>query len=160
MRALELYIHIPFCVRKCKYCDFLSGPVNGGAEQGILCERAFAGIICSYTRTWRRLAVLSASFLGGGNAVHAGQQNRRRSIFAAVNVIHLQSQKTQRSQPRLNPGTVDREEAFRAYQKCGINRLSIGLQSAEDRELRMLGGVFLHIHMRNFLHTYQAGKSR
>ena len=93
MKALELYIHIPFCVRKCKYCDFLSGPATR-AEQEIYVE-SLCREICSYTDLAKAYRVVSI-FLGGGTPSR-WKQNRRRAYLQQL-TEHLQSQKAQRLQ--------------------------------------------------------------
>lgn len=149
MKALELYIHIPFCVRKCKYCDFLSGPATR-AEQEIYVE-SLCREICSYTDLAKAYRVVSI-FLGGGTPSTL-EAEQTESIFAAINRTFTIAEDAEIT-TELNPGTVD-EKKLRAYQKCGINRLSIGLQSADDRELRMLGRIHTY---EEFLHTYRLAK--
>ena len=149
MKALELYIHIPFCVRKCKYCDFLSGPATR-AEQEIYVE-SLCREICSYTDLAKAYRVVSI-FLGGGTPSTL-EAEQTESIFAAINRTFTIAEDAEIT-TELNPGTVD-EKKLRAYQKCGINRLSIGLQSADDRELRMLGRI--HTYGSTFLNFFFTG---
>lgn len=145
MKALELYIHIPFCVRKCKYCDFLSGPASGAAQERYV--ESLCREISSYKNPAKAYRVVSI-FLGGGTpSVLKAEQTKR--IF---DVIHktFTLDKDVEVTTELNPGTVD-EEKLCAYKECGINRLSIGLQSTNDEELRELGRIHTYDE---FLHTY------
>ena len=91
-------------------------------------------------------------FLGGGTPSTL-EAEQTESIFAAINRTFTIAEDAEIT-TELNPGTVD-EKKLRAYQKCGINRLSIGLQSADDRELRMLGRIHTY---EEFLHTYRLAK--
>lgn len=155
MKELELYIHIPFCVRKCKYCDFLSAPADRQARQEYvdsLCEK-----IRSYADTAKAYHVISI-FLGGGTpSILAGEQILQ--IFAAVRET-FQVDKDAEITLEANPGTVAgdgpaaiSEGKLAAWKKAGINRLSIGLQSASDLELAALGRIHTY---RDFEETYQA----
>lgn len=139
MRELELYIHIPFCVRKCKYCDFLSAPADAGERQ------KYVESLCRKIRSYGALAKayhVVSIFLGGGtpSVLDAGQTEK---IFDAVYDTFMVDKDAEIT-TELNPGTVT-EEKLRMYQKVGINRLSIGLQSVNNHELRMLGRI----------HTYE-----
>lgn len=165
MRELELYIHIPFCVRKCKYCDFLSAPAGPRERQKYvdsLCER-----IRSYRDIAKAYHVVSI-FLGGGTpSILTGAQILQ--IFAAVREIFSVDGDAEITL-EANPGTVagaedvrergtpedGRElsrEKMRAWRQAGVNRLSLGLQSADDRELAALGRIHT---WREFEETYQA----
>lgn len=149
MRPLELYIHIPFCVRKCQYCDFLSAPSTKEERQEYvegLCRQ-----IRSYGETAKAYRVVSI-FVGGGtpSILEAGQI---LDIFAAVYdtfAVEAEAEIT----IEMNPGTVT-EEKLAAYKMAGINRLSIGLQSAENEELKILGRIHTY---EEFLRTYELAR--
>lgn len=149
MRPLELYIHIPFCVRKCQYCDFLSAPSTAKERQEYvegLCRQ-----IRSYGETAKAYRVVSI-FVGGGtpSILEAGQI---LDIFAAVYdtfAVETGAEIT----IEMNPGTVT-EEKLAAYKKAGINRLSIGLQSAKNDELQTLGRIHTY---EEFLKTYELAR--
>lgn len=135
MKELELYVHIPFCVRKCSYCDFLSAPapqhIRSDYLARLLLEMQAAGL------AYRDYCV-SSVFVGGGTP----------SILSASQMLQLFSQLHDSFCMRpdaeitveCNPGTLNREK-LQAYRKAGVNRLSIGLQSADDKELRLLGRI-------------------
>ncbi|MBO5302839.1 MAG: oxygen-independent coproporphyrinogen III oxidase [Lachnospiraceae bacterium] len=135
MKELELYIHIPFCVKKCNYCDFLSAPADEKSQSAYMeClkkEIALHG---------KRLGVRSIStiFFGGGTPsmvkaeyIQEFMQEIRR---------HFSVKKDAEITIECNPGTLTKEK-LEIYKSCGINRLSIGLQSADDEELKVLGRI-------------------
>lgn len=148
-KALELYFHIPFCVRKCLYCDFLSAPGNAGQIEAymtaLLSElKGRAGAYADRT--------VSSVFLGGGtpSLVPCG---RIEALMEAVR-SHLRLSDNAEVTIEVNPGTVDLEK-LNAYRRAGINRLSIGLQSAKDEELVSLGRIH---NFRQFLDTWENGR--
>ena len=155
MKELELYIHIPFCVRKCKYCDFLSAPASQRERQAYV--DSLCGKIRSYADSAKAYHVVSI-FLGGGTpSILEGEQILQ--IFAAIREAFLVDDDAEITL-EANPGTVTgggpasvTEEKLAAWRQAGINRLSIGLQSAEDRELKALGRIHTFA---GFKETYQA----
>ena len=145
-KELELYVHIPFCVKKCAYCDFLSGPA-GEAEKAAYTE-ALLREIKGRREAYRDYRV-STVFLGGGTpSVLTGEETAR--IFHALGENFDISRDAEITM-EVNPGTVTGEKAA-AWRQCGVNRLSIGLQSADDRELEMLGRIHT---FREFLDTWE-----
>ncbi len=149
LSCLELYIHIPFCVRKCAYCDFLSFP-SGEEERARYVERLTeeieeAGAVSGDY-------VVTAIFLGGGTpSVLAPEQTKR--ILQAVKENFYVAEDAEIT-TEVNPGTADKEK-LRAWKQAGINRLSFGLQSAENRELQLLGRIHT---MEEFLESYQTAR--
>lgn len=144
-KELELYLHIPFCVRKCAYCDFLSNAaedktikryVNALIREIESCRRAFQ----EYT--------VATVFMGGGTpSILAGTETVR--IFRAL-YENFEFAKEPEITIEVNPGTVTREK-LELWKNAGINRLSIGLQSADNRELKLLGRIHT---FEDFLETY------
>lgn len=140
---LSLYIHIPFCVRKCDYCDFLSFPV---AKSG--CAAGREDILQEYLRALKTEIVQESSryaerkvdtiFLGGGtpSLLLPGQIEELMQVLRGSFEILPEAEIT----IEANPGTLTRDK-LKTYQKAGINRLSIGLQSADDQELQILGRI-------------------
>ena len=136
---VSLYLHLPFCVRKCRYCDFLSGPYDAAVRRRYL--RALETEIQLSAETFgngnERLSV-DTVFLGGGTP----------SLLDADELAHLMAVLSEsfRILPgaeitmECNPGTVDREKLL-AFREAGINRLSIGVQSFRDEELKLLGRI-------------------
>lgn len=136
---VSLYLHLPFCVRKCRYCDFLSGPYDAAVRRRYL--RALETEIQLSAETFgngnERLSA-DTVFLGGGTP----------SLLDADELAHLMAVLSEsfRILPgaeitmECNPGTVDREKLL-AFREAGINRLSIGVQSFRDEELKLLGRI-------------------
>lgn len=145
-KELELYVHIPFCVRKCSYCDFLSGPA-GEAEKAVYTE-ALLQEIKGRKEAYSDYRV-STVFLGGGTpSVLKGEDTAR--IFHALHKSFNISKDAEITM-EVNPGTVTEEKIY-AWKQCGVNRLSVGLQSTDDRELKMLGRIHT---FREFLDTWE-----
>ncbi len=148
-KELELYIHIPFCLRKCKYCDFLSAVSTKDQRQD------YVESLCRKIRSYKDLAkvsLVSSIFLGGGTpSILTGQQVR--AIFEAIRDTFCLREDAEISM-EMNPGTVTRDK-LTAYKACGINRLSIGLQSTDSKELRALGRIHSYDE---FLESYQMAR--
>lgn len=133
-KPLELYVHIPFCIRKCAYCDFVSGP-GTKAMQKEYEEALLAEINAAEEAAEREVITV---FFGGGtpSAVEAGmlarvmEKLRSKYVFSEDAEITLEA----------NPGTLDVEK-LKCYRKSGFNRISIGCQSVHDEELRRLGRI-------------------
>ena len=133
-KPLELYVHIPFCIRKCAYCDFVSGPGTKAMQKEY--EEALLAEIDAAEET-AESEVISV-FFGGGtpSAVDAGmlarvmEKLRSKYVFSEDAEITLEA----------NPGTLDAEK-LKCYRKSGFNRISIGCQSVHDEELKRLGRI-------------------
>lgn len=148
-QELEIYIHIPFCVQKCAYCDFLSGPA--GKEEQEAYVRALRREISAASKIAVEYEV-STVFLGGGTPSILPPE-AVDEILRTVRESFLLSPDAEITM-ELNPGT-DGKEKMEAYRKAGINRLSIGLQSTDDGELRTLGRIHTWQDFRN---TYEAAR--
>lgn len=145
-RELELYVHIPFCVKKCAYCDFLSAPAG---EREI---RAYTDALIREIRARgenHKDYRVRTVFLGGGTpSVLSGEDAAR--IFRALKESFDIAENPEITL-EVNPGTVT-EEKTAAWKNAGISRISIGLQSVNDRELKMLGRIHT---FREFLNTWK-----
>lgn len=149
MRDLSVYIHIPFCIRKCRYCDFLSYTSSEKERRDYLA--LLLKEIKNQSLLYKSHQVISV-FIGGGTP----------SILEAdaiETIIHeLKQDLTFVKSPEItievNPGTVT-EDKLTAYRRMGINRLSIGLQTANDEELKILGRIHDY---EAFCHTYEAAR--
>ena len=148
-RPLGLYLHFPFCVRKCRYCDFLSFP-SGEAGREIYLERlkeeikARGAIYQDYN--------IETLFIGGGTpSLMTGQQLTELldTVRASFHVSPVGEWTME-----CNPGTTD-AETLRIYRNAGINRLSFGLQSMNDEELKYLGRIHT---AKQFAENYQAAR--
>lgn len=144
-KSLQIYIHIPFCVKKCNYCDFLSAPRTREQQEAYM-DALFseiegrAGEYGDYTVT--------SVFIGGGTP-SVVEAERIAKVLSGIKEWFRVSRDAEIT-IEVNPGTVN-EEKLRSYYKAGINRISIGLQSANDEELRKLGRIHTY---EQFLDTY------
>ena len=165
-KPLGLYLHIPFCVQKCRYCDFLSG--KGSREEmeeytealvkeirayktfrlkeeqknvGVEQEQKVTFVteeISQNTKEWQKQFEVQTIYFGGGtpSILPAGAIVRCldaiRENFTVSDMAEITLE--------MNPGTVTREK-LKAYKQVGINRLSIGLQSVREDELKLLGRI-------------------
>ncbi len=140
--ALELYVHIPFCIKKCGYCDFVSAPAGRGQQDAYM--EALRWEICRRAENFRRRdgilepeSVVSVFFGGGTPSVaEASQIEKTMSCIRREFVVAEDAEITLEA----NPGTLTPEK-LSCYRRAGINRLSIGLQSANDKELELLGRI-------------------
>lgn len=135
--SFELYIHIPFCVRKCAYCDFLSAP--GSEEAKASYTEALLREI-EAVKTEKR--EVSSIFVGGGTP-SALSPSLMGDIFEKIHKSFSVAPDAEIT-IEANPGTLSKEKLF-LYKNAGINRLSLGLQSPEEAELKSLGRI----------HTYE-----
>lgn len=133
--GMELYLHMPFCVRKCAYCDFLSFPTDQETQN--LYTRRLMEDIDAMGKKYGDIPV-DTIFIGGGtpsvpdSALIVGIMEHVRKAFHVAEGAEISME--------ANPGTVTREK-LTDYRRAGINRLSFGLQSANDRELKLLGRI-------------------
>jgi len=129
---LQIYIHIPFCVAKCAYCDFLSAPATEETKESYV--KALCAEIEGRKAEYSGRPITSV-FLGGGTpSCLSGDQ--LEGIFRTLRQC-MELTKDAEITVEVNPGTVDREKMI-CLKECGVNRLSIGLQSAHNEELRLL----------------------
>ena len=130
-----IYLHIPFCVRKCAYCDFVSFPERGVPEayvEALLTELELVARGGSYP------AAFDTVFFGGGTpSLLSGEQMQR--ILSSLST-HFDIRANAEISMECNPGTVTPEK-LAAYRAAGINRLSIGLQSTHDALLQSIGRI-------------------
>lgn len=149
-KQLELYIHIPFCVRKCEYCDFLSGPASA-AERSRYVQSLIEEIYemgQEYTKAYE----VSTIFIGGGTPSIL-EETQIKSIGEAIKNSFTIVEDAEVTM-EINPGTVNLSK-LRSIKEAGINRLSIGLQSTDDTELKMLGRIHT---FDTFLETYKMAR--
>ena len=133
---LALYIHIPWCVKKCPYCDFNSHGVSGEIP-----ETAYVEALIRDLETDGHLAQgrkLLSLFFGGGTPSLFSPASIEAVIEAANRAIGIEA--GAEITLEANPGTFEREK-FRAFRQAGVNRLSIGIQSFNDQHLQALGRI-------------------
>lgn len=145
MKELELYIHIPFCVKKCNYCDFLSGPVDEQTRQ------AYVDRLCVELK--QEAATLqnyqiSTVFIGGGTPSLLFLTQTEQ----IMNVIHDNYNLAENAEitMEVNPGTCSAIK-LKTYRNLGINRLSFGLQDTHNDRLKALGRIHTY---EEFLENY------
>ena len=143
---MELYFHIPFCIRKCFYCDFLSAPADERTKAAYM--EALRRETALRTEEYGGDSVTSV-FIGGGTP-SAVEAEEIVSLLATVRQHYPLSEDAEIT-IEVNPGTVTAEK-LEIYRTAGINRLSIGLQSADDRELAAIGRIHT---WQQFLDTYR-----
>ena len=145
-----IYLHIPFCVRKCAYCDFVSfaeGCVPEGYVEALLTELELVARGGGYP------AAFDTVFFGGGTpSLLSGAQ--MKTILDALRV-HFAIRADAEISMECNPGTVSPEK-LAAYRTAGINRLSIGLQSTHDVLLNEIGRIH---HFAQFLETLSSARA-
>ena len=133
---LALYVHIPWCVRKCPYCDFNSHERGAALPEKDYVDALVADLEELLPSVWGRR--LGTVFIGGGTP----------SLFSPESIDRLLSEVRARLplEPaaeitlEANPGTVEAAR-FRGYRQAGVNRLSLGVQSVDDRMLAALGRI-------------------
>lgn len=139
MKSFGIYIHVPFCESKCPYCDFYSRPPKGsGKNKEEYIKEYTAGVknrLVSYAKKYGSRPVDSVYF-GGGTPSVLGAEALAEILSAIKENFHVTTDAEITAE--ANPCSVD-EEFFRALRKSGFNRLSMGLQSANGDELKLLG---------------------
>ena len=132
---LKLYFHIPFCIRKCYYCDFLSAPGDDETKRqymkALLAETA--GSASRYAEY-----CITSIFIGGGTPSVVPTECMEELLEAVGSHYHLAE--GAEITMEVNPGTIRPEELLR-LRRAGVNRLSIGLQSAHNEELAAIGRI-------------------
>jgi oxygen-independent coproporphyrinogen-3 oxidase len=136
---LSLYVHFPWCVRKCPYCDFNSHEPKGGVAA--IPEREYLDALCLDLETalpliWGRRIV--SVFIGGGtpSLLSAAGLDRLLSEIRARLPLAADCEITLEA----NPGTVEAQR-FASYRASGVNRLSLGIQSFDEAKLKRLGRI-------------------
>jgi len=133
---LSLYIHVPWCVRKCPYCDFNSHAVRGDIPESAYIDALIQELERSLPDIWGR--PVETVFIGGGTPSLFTPEGLDRLLTAVRTLLPLRPWAEVTLE--ANPGTFE-VARFRAYHEVGINRLSIGIQSFNDRHLQALGRI-------------------
>lgn len=133
---LSLYVHVPWCVQKCPYCDFNSHEARGGIPESDYVAALVADIESALPLLWGR--TVSSIFFGGGTpSLLSGQA--LDSLLTAIRTL-LPVLPTAEVTLEANPGTVEAGK-FAAFRDAGINRLSLGIQSFNPTHLKALGRI-------------------
>ena len=148
MKKLGIYIHIPFCKQKCFYCDFVSYANQDKYFQKYV--QALSKEINNFIDN-NKIEVQTI-YIGGGtpSLIDAKYIEEILCIFEKRNLLKEAKEIT----IEVNPGTVT-EEKLRNYKNSGVNRLSIGLQSTEDKILKQIGRIHCYD---DFLNTYKMAR--
>lgn len=149
---MELYIHIPFCKQKCRYCDFLSfaGKESCFKEYIDALIRELEGYLGKVKEKG-----LDTIFIGGGTPSLLPTDIAEPLLEAVDRLILTGGGRVGEYTIECNPGTLSAEK-LRLYRRHGVNRLSMGLQSADDTELQILGRIHDY---RGFLDNYRLARS-
>ena len=144
MERFGIYIHIPFCVKKCSYCDFVSF-----CSDEKIWEQYTNAVVCEIeNKKIENPKKVTTIYIGGGTPSLIPENY----IVKIINTVksRFKIEKSAEITIEVNPGTVT-EKKLVAYKNVGINRISIGLQSAEDRILKLIGRIH---NYQTFLSTY------
>lgn len=149
MQALGVYIHIPFCVQKCVYCDFLSAPATREKQQIYI--EALKREIEEEAKNYSEYMIETVFFGGGTPSILEAED-----IAECLALLRKEYHMSQAAEItiEMNPGTAT-DKKLQDLRKAGVNRLSIGLQSAQNKELKLLGRIHT---WEDFLHTYEMAR--
>lgn len=150
MNHLQLYIHTPFCVKKCDYCDFLSFSADTKTQARYV--NALLEEIRYYGKELRGYSVPTV-YIGGGTPSWLDAEQMVAILEQVYRSFSVRSDAE--ISVECNPGTVTAGK-LKAYADVGINRLSIGLQSADNEELKLLGRIHTY---EQFLKTYEMARA-
>lgn len=142
---MELYVHIPFCVRKCNYCDFLSMPADHTVRERYV--QALKNELLFYANGIADQKLETIYFGGGTPSVLSPEQ--LEELLSTVYKLYDVNEDAEIT-VEINPATID-YGGLHKIKDAGFNRLSIGLQSANDEELKLLGRIHTY---EQFLDTY------
>ena len=147
-KPLGIYVHVPFCAHKCAYCDFYSI-----TNESLVQEYVIA--VTTHIRSKKKLAknyIVDTIFFGGGTPSLLPTESFCEILKTIYDVFEVAP--TAEITIEANPGTLDGKK-LAVYREVGVNRLSIGLQSADDRELSLIS----RIHSRDdFEHSYMVAR--
>lgn len=144
-KEIGIYIHIPFCKKKCFYCDFVS------FENENLQEKYINALI-KEIEDWKKNnknEIIKTIYIGGGTPSFIDS----KSIVKIIKILEP-DERCNEITIEVNPGTVNIEK-LNEYKKCGINRLSIGLQSTKNELLKEIGRIH---NLSQFIQTYESAK--
>jgi len=141
---LSLYVHLPWCVRKCPYCDFNSHTAGGTADKQRYLDALVRDIQQEGARAGERL--VESVFFGGGTPSYFDAREIGRLLEAIASSLRLATGVEVTME--ANPGTVERDR-LEDYRRAGVNRLSLGAQSFDDESLRRLGRIHGSEEIRN-----------
>jgi oxygen-independent coproporphyrinogen-3 oxidase len=130
--CLGIYVHIPFCVRKCYYCDFNAGPASGAARE------RYVVALCMEIRAAARVDAVDTIFFGGGTPSELATEQLGRIVAALRESFSIRTDVEWTLE--ANPGTVSPDQ-LASIRDLGFNRISVGVQSFHDHHLQGLGRI-------------------
>jgi oxygen-independent coproporphyrinogen-3 oxidase len=133
---LSLYIHFPWCIKKCPYCDFNSHKLKGKIAEDEYIDALITDLENDVPLVWGR--TIHSVFMGGGTPSLFSAKSIERLLNAVRSL--LQCQPAMEVTMEVNPGTGEYDN-FVGYRNAGVNRLSIGVQSLDDNCLQSLGRI-------------------
>ncbi|WP_312702245.1 radical SAM family heme chaperone HemW [Sedimentibacter sp.] len=136
MKKIGIYIHVPFCIRKCNYCDFYSVRWDSDTENKYI--ETMLNEIEIYRSKLNNEYTADTVFFGGGTPTIINTSNLKKLVDALNDSIEID--KNAEITIEANPNTLTREN-LAAYREMGINRLSVGIQSLNDEILRKIGRI-------------------
>lgn len=140
-----LYVHIPFCVKKCNYCDFCSFSEISSKD-----KEAYISVLCNEILSYKgRDIAIDTVFFGGGTPTLLSVDDMRKITYTIKESFLLDN--SVEFTMEANPGTVDYDK-LSGFVSCGVNRFSIGLQTIHENELKKLGRIHAYD---DFLSTYR-----
>ena len=144
---LGIYIHIPFCIKKCDYCDFVSYSNKFDVQE------KYAKKIIEEIEDNKKLLKenkITTIYIGGGTPSSIKPELIKNILNKIYEVSNIQNKEKVEITIEVNPGTTTKNN-LQLYKKCGINRLSIGLQSTNDSILNSIGRIH---NYKQFINTY------
>lgn len=150
MKELGIYIHIPFCIQKCYYCDFIS------YTNKFDLQKEYINKVIEEIKQNEELIKnrdVTTIYIGGGTPSAIEAQYIKQILDDIYKITNINNKECEIT-IEVNPGTVTKEK-LSMYKNCGINRISIGLQSTNDKLLKQIGRIH---NYKDFLNTYNLVK--
>lgn len=144
---LGIYVHIPFCVKKCDYCDFISYPNKFEAQEEYI-KKLIEEI--EDNKDLLKNNEITTIYIGGGTPSSIKPEFIKDILDKIYEIANIKNKENIEITIEVNPGTVTKNN-LQMYKNCGINRLSIGLQSANNKLLNEIGRIH---NYEQFLNTY------
>lgn len=151
MKNLGIYIHIPFCKKKCNYCDFISYSQNEENQKQYI-DSLIKSIESAKQQKSFENYIVNTIYIGGGTPSYI-ESKQIVKIVEKIKEVFVVSEKAEIT-IEINPGTITKEKLLN-YKSCNINRISIGCQAIQDELLNMLGRIH---NYEEFLSSYKLAK--
>lgn len=142
---IGVYIHIPFCIKKCDYCDFISYP-NKLEKQEEYVKKIIEEI--EDNKNLLETNKITTIYIGGGTPSAISPDLIKKILDKIYEISNIKSKNNIEITIEVNPGTTTKNN-LQVYKNCGINRLSIGLQSTNDKILKTIGRIHNYQQFKN-----------